>query len=54
MFPVLFRLSSLGMMRLKINQKQIYLPDCVGRGYGTYWHWKGRYRVCKEIGRAHV
>lgn len=47
MFPVRFRLSSLGMMRLKINQKQIYLPDCVGRGYGTYWHWKGRYRVCK-------
>ncbi|MCI8811560.1 MAG: PBSX family phage terminase large subunit [Oscillibacter sp.] len=35
------------MMNLKINQRNIHLPDYVGRGYGTYWRWKGRYRVCK-------
>lgn len=23
------------------------LPDVVGRGYGTFWNFKGRYRVCK-------
>ena len=34
-------------MNLKINQRHIHLPDYVGRGYGTYWRWKGRYRVCK-------
>lgn len=34
-------------MNLKINQRNIHLPDYVGRGYGTYWRWKGRYRVCK-------
>ena len=34
-------------MNLKINQKRVHLPDYVGRGYGTYWRWKGRYRVCK-------
>ena len=27
---------------LKIN-----LPDIVGKGYATYWNFKGRYRVCK-------
>lgn len=32
-------------MNLKTNK--IYLPDIVGRGYGTYWNYKGRYRVCK-------
>lgn len=26
---------------------EIFLPDCVGKGYGTFWNWKGRYRVCK-------
>jgi phage terminase, large subunit, PBSX family len=30
---------------LKTNE--IFLPDIVGRGYGTYWNYKGRYRVCK-------
>ena len=34
-------------MNLKINQRNIHLPDYVGLGYGTYWRWKGRYRVCK-------
>lgn len=26
---------------------QIYLPDVIGRGYGAFWRWKGRYRVVK-------
>jgi len=26
---------------------RINLPDVVGRGYGTFWRFKGRYRVCK-------
>lgn len=25
----------------------IYLPEVVGRGYGRFWRFKGRYRVCK-------
>lgn len=29
------------------NAKQIYLPDVVGKGYRTFWNFKGRYRVCK-------
>lgn len=29
------------------NYNKIILPRAVGRGYGTFWHWKGRYRVCK-------
>lgn len=33
------------MKNLKTNK--IHLPDIVGRGYGTYWNHKGRYRVCK-------
>lgn len=34
-------------MNLKIRQRSIKLPDIVGKGYGTFWRWKGRYRVCK-------
>ena len=26
---------------------KISLPDVVGKGYGTFWRWKGRYAVCK-------
>lgn len=33
------------MMKLKI--KKINLPKLVGKGYGDYWKFKGRYRVCK-------
>lgn len=25
----------------------MYLPDIVGKGYATFWHFKGRYRVVK-------
>ncbi len=27
--------------------KKVYLPDVVGKGYGKFWNWKGRYRVVK-------
>ena len=33
-------------MRTK-TVRQPYLPDVVGKGYGTFWRFKGRYRVCK-------
>ena len=33
---------------LKTNgRKKVYLPEIVGKGYGTFWRFKGRYRVCK-------
>ena len=32
---------------MKIKRHKINLPDVVGKGYGTFWRWKGRYRVCK-------
>ncbi|MGN1224123.1 MAG: PBSX family phage terminase large subunit [Ruminococcus sp.] len=28
-------------------QNEIYLPDIVGKGYRDFWHFKGRYNVCK-------
>ena len=33
-------------MRTK-TAKQLHLPDVVGKGYGTFWRFKGRYRICK-------
>ena len=27
--------------------RKIYLPDVIGKGYGKFWRWKGRYRVVK-------
>ncbi|MBR1445017.1 MAG: PBSX family phage terminase large subunit [Firmicutes bacterium] len=29
------------------THKNIWLPEIVGKGYGDYWNFKGRYRVCK-------
>lgn len=29
------------------GRKELSLPEVVGKGYGTFWRWKGRYRVCK-------
>ena len=29
------------------GKRVISLPDVVGKGYGTFWNWKGRYRICK-------
>jgi phage terminase large subunit len=26
---------------------EIYLPDVIGKGYKTFWDFRGRYRVCK-------
>ena len=38
-----------GMINLKISPqaKRVHLPEVVGKGYGTFWNFKGRYRVCK-------
>ena len=33
-------------MNLK-NDDEVRLPNIVGKGYKNYWHFKGRYRVCK-------
>jgi phage terminase large subunit len=33
-------------LKIKTAQ-QLYLPNIVGKGYGTFWNFKGRYRVCK-------
>lgn len=35
-----------------MNKVKIYLPDIVGKGYKTYWNFKGRYRVCKGSRRS--
>lgn len=35
------------MMLLKTDAVKIQLPEVVGKGYGTFWRYKGRYRVCK-------
>ena len=34
-------------MKLKTEVDNKYLPDLIGKGYGDYWRFKGRYRVCK-------
>ena len=26
----------------KSGKKKVLLPELVGKGYGTFWHWKGR------------
>ena len=38
------------VMRLKTEpngHNRILLPEVVGKGYGSFWRFKGRYRVCK-------
>ena len=32
---------------MKTEAKKIYLPDIVGKGYGDFWKFKGRFRVVK-------
>lgn len=39
-------------MPLKINKEKIFLPDIVGKGYATFWHFKGRYRPVKGSRRS--
>ena len=34
-------------MKIELEPKQVDLHDVVGKGYGSYWRFKGRYRVCK-------
>lgn len=34
-------------MRIDKSPPGIYLPALVGKGYGTFWNYKGRYRVLK-------
>ena len=29
------------------NELRISLPSKIGKGYGTFWRFKGRYRICK-------
>lgn len=37
---------------MKINYQNIHLPDVVGRGYKTFWNFKGRYRAVKGSRRS--
>lgn len=37
---------------LKIKYEKLSLPDVVGKGYGTFWRFKGRYRVVKGSRRS--
>lgn len=30
-----------------MSLNRIWLPDVIGKGYGEFWRFKGRYRVCK-------
>ena len=32
---------------LRILTLRVNLSECVGKGYGAFWNFKGRYRVCK-------
>ena len=32
---------------MRTKRHHLRLPDIVGKGYGTFWNFKGRYRVCK-------
>lgn len=34
-------------MKINPNAKRVFLPEVVGKGYATFWNFKGRYRVCK-------
>lgn len=29
------------------DELRVYLPDLIGKGYGDFWRFRGRYRVCK-------
>ena len=32
---------------MTLKTKGLYLPEVVGKGYGSFWNFKGRYRVVK-------
>ena len=35
------------MVLTTLKTKKVSLPELVGKGYGSFWRFKGRYRVCK-------
>lgn len=35
------------MIALNVNCQKINLPELVGKGYGSFWRFKGRYRIVK-------
>ncbi len=37
---------------MKIKHEHIHLPDVVGKGYKTFWNFRGRYRVVKGSRRS--
>jgi phage terminase large subunit len=37
---------------MKTKHVRIHLPDIVGKGYATFWNFRGRYRVCKGSRRS--
>ena len=37
---------------MKTKHQQIHLPDVVGKGYATFWNFRGRYRVVKGSRRS--
>lgn len=37
---------------MKTNHVRIHLPSVVGKGYATFWHFRGRYRVVKGSRRS--
>ena len=37
---------------MKTKHQRIHLPDIVGRGYKTFWNFRGRYRVVKGSRRS--
>ena len=37
---------------MKVKRKNINLPDLVGKGYATFWHFKGRIRAVKGSRRS--
>lgn len=39
-------------MTATVERKHYSLPDLVGKGYGTFWRFKGRYRVVKGSRRS--
>ena len=45
MVPSLLLFLAVRILRTK--RRHLRLPEVVGKGYGTFWNFKGRYRVCK-------
>ena len=37
---------------MKVNYQKVFLPDLVGKGYKSFWNFKGRYRAVKGSRRS--